>query len=938
MPNVPPLLRNISGFFEKPPDLMNDWEIGGTQNKWVCPSDRHLQLRAQLKSGWSVRTAAARSPTNAAKVQPSAISDAEQEQIRKVLERVEESRQREQQRIGKMVDRLDKMRKRATGNGVTHCLLCHTEFGLLASKSYAAMCTDCRKYVCQRNCGVETVEPKTGELIFLCKICAESREVLWKKSGAWFYKEMPEYVKPEIAASQPGPSSPPGAWGGPSSSRNGSVRRLLPTPPSTTPDRCDDWSALASPSSERRSSRQLPTTPDELRNTATPRPRIQPSWVKEKVMTSMSVEEDDHSSSESEFVASGVVRRKKDPPTKQITQARREANLERFAQITSNNLSESEESSSPASSRSGSPRRSLATPSSFDSAHVGGPNPIPRHPSQTPTHSSTPANAGGIPHEAKSGNEDARSIDSGVVQSDHSNPVAAMTLSVSSLAPLAASTQDAQSRKLQSRQGSCDSRRVSNESTPRRDSADRENSGSRNSIGRESTRVTTSVSGSSLVTPPPLAMNQRRESPLDIRKLSISSGSTKRAGTSTDSMNIIEAIRFTNNARADSPGAAFMSSPDDDSKQHGARRNALARGSKARPPPTRALSDRDPTRQLSQDDEGGNPAPASLVQASVRRSASGLEPSLVASPVATRAATPLSDEIASTSTTRPPLEPGTLGSIQFNITYKQEQKQIVVHLIRAKNLRAMDKNGFSDPYVKLHLIPGNAKATKLTSKTIEKTLNPEWNEELTYHGITEEDRQRKTLRVTVLDRDRIGSDFLGETRVALKKLPSNEIKKFNLYLEHAIPIQQDKKEGVTEERGKVLVGVQYNIQQGSLFVFMKRGSELVGMDKSGFSDPYCKVSLTPITSKAHRQKTAIKKRTLNPEWDETLPFIVPFKDLPKKTLQIAVYDHDVGSRDDYIGGIVLSTSAKGERGKQWIQVIENPGQTFEYWHRLELDS
>lgn len=60
----------------------------------------------------------------------------------------------------------------------------------------------------------------------------------------------------------------------------------------------------------------------------------------------------------------------------------------------------------------------------------------------------------------------------------------------------------------------------------------------------------------------------------------------------------------------------------------------------------------------------------------------------------------------------------------------------------------MDSNGLSDPYVKLHLLPGNQKATKLTSKTIEKTLNPEWNETLVYHGITEEDKQKKTLYFT----------------------------------------------------------------------------------------------------------------------------------------------------------------------------------------------
>uniref|UniRef100_A0A1I8AHD9 C2 domain-containing protein n=1 Tax=Steinernema glaseri TaxID=37863 RepID=A0A1I8AHD9_9BILA len=296
------------------------------------------------------------------------------------------------------------------------------------------------------------------------------------------------------------------------------------------------------------------------------------------------------------------------------------------------------------------------------------------------------------------------------------------------------------------------------------------------------------------------------------------------------------------------------------------------------------------------------------------------------------------------STRHLPQGSGSLGSIQFSLRYVSEEKKLVVHLIRAKLvvhlirakcLKAMDKNGFSDPYVKLHLIPGVAKATKMTSKTVEKTLNPEWNEELVYYGVTEEDKQRKTLRLTVYDRDRIGSDFLGETRYQLKRLQNNQVLLLNRYLEGALPVPHEKNED--EERGKILVGVSYNVQQGSLFIHVKRAAELIGMDSTGFSDPYCKVSLTPLSSKLHKQKTSIKKRTLNPEWNETIKFIVPYKDLPKKTLQINVLDHDVAKQDDYIGGLILSTAAKGDRAKQWQQVIENPGQTFEFWHKLELD-
>ena len=41
-------------------------------------------------------------------------------------------------------------------------------------------------------------------------------------------------------------------------------------------------------------------------------------------------------------------------------------------------------------------------------------------------------------------------------------------------------------------------------------------------------------------------------------------------------------------------------------------------------------------------------------------------------------------------------------------------------LLRAKNLKPMDINGLSDPYVKTHLLPGASKATKMRTKTIYK--------------------------------------------------------------------------------------------------------------------------------------------------------------------------------------------------------------------------
>ena len=58
----------------------------------------------------------------------------------------------------------------------------------------------------------------------------------------------------------------------------------------------------------------------------------------------------------------------------------------------------------------------------------------------------------------------------------------------------------------------------------------------------------------------------------------------------------------------------------------------------------------------------------------------------------------------------------------------------------------MDSNGLSDPYVKLHLLPGESRQFKQRTNTIHKTLNPQWKQTLTYYGVKEEDMLHKTLR------------------------------------------------------------------------------------------------------------------------------------------------------------------------------------------------
>ncbi|NXH62183.1 RP3A protein, partial [Rhabdornis inornatus] len=293
----------------------------------------------------------------------------------------------------------------------------------------------------------------------------------------------------------------------------------------------------------------------------------------------------------------------------------------------------------------------------------------------------------------------------------------------------------------------------------------------------------------------------------------------------------------------------------------------------------------------------------------------------------------------------------TLGALEFSLLYDQDNSSLHCTLIKAKaGLKPMDSNGLADPYVKLHLLPGASKSNKLRTKTLRNTRNPVWNETLVYHGITDEDMQRKTLRQgekTLQQEPRDpteghpshpscpSAEFCCPSSLhPIPRHPSHPSCPSAEFCCPGSPLQVDRG-GDVEERGKILVSLMYSTQQGGLIVGIVRCVHLAAMDANGYSDPFVKLWLKPDMGKKAKHKTQIKKKTLNPEFNEEFFYDIKHADLAKKSLDISVWDYDIGKSNDYIGGCQLGITAKGERLKHWYECLKNKDKKIERWHTLQ---
>ncbi|NWI17263.1 SYTL1 protein, partial [Crypturellus soui] len=130
-------------------------------------------------------------------------------------------------------------------------------------------------------------------------------------------------------------------------------------------------------------------------------------------------------------------------------------------------------------------------------------------------------------------------------------------------------------------------------------------------------------------------------------------------------------------------------------------------------------------------------------------------------------------------------------------------------------------------------------------------------------------------------------------------------------------------------RGCVQLALRYEPAARELHVHVLRCRALAEARRQR-SDPYIKTYLLPDKSSHGKRKTSVRKRSLDPVFNETLKYKLEKRDLQGRTLHVSVWHHDSLGRNLFLGEveIALGTWDWANTGPEWFNLqprVSSPG-------------
>uniref|UniRef100_UPI0037E722F6 synaptotagmin-like protein 1 n=1 Tax=Semicossyphus pulcher TaxID=241346 RepID=UPI0037E722F6 len=111
--------------------------------------------------------------------------------------------------------------------------------------------------------------------------------------------------------------------------------------------------------------------------------------------------------------------------------------------------------------------------------------------------------------------------------------------------------------------------------------------------------------------------------------------------------------------------------------------------------------------------------------------------------------------------------------------------------------------------------------------------------------------------------------------------------------------------GAVEVRGRIQFSLVYDTQKEELQVRVNRCEDIASARKNR-SDPYVKSYLLPDKSSHSKKKTSVKKKTLNPVYDQTLRYKVRMAEIRSRTLNLSVWHAEPLGRNVFLGEVEVA--------------------------------
>ncbi|XP_068577493.1 synaptotagmin-like protein 2 isoform X4 [Cebidichthys violaceus] len=207
----------------------------------------------------------------------------------------------------------------------------------------------------------------------------------------------------------------------------------------------------------------------------------------------------------------------------------------------------------------------------------------------------------------------------------------------------------------------------------------------------------------------------------------------------------------------------------------------------------------------------------------------------------------------------------------------------------------------------------------LTSQTREeRTQNnsrEQMNQSVDNASTLSSSKQMKTsVSMTVLQQEENDSDSTFETNLGWRRNTGSSTSNLSLSsgmasmssVSGSISSLYPADFGDIKVQGSIQFAVNYIQKLGEFHIFVVHCRDLAVADtKKACSDPYVKCYLLPDKTKLGKRKTSVKKKSLNPTYNEILRFKIIMELLKTQSLNISVWHNNTFGRNSFLGEVDL---------------------------------